>query len=144
LEGEYILWIDILKNNEEVNFSSEKVKIIVEKPLLLQIGSYTIGLMKVLIPAVILLILFLLITLYGWLKVFRLYRRVRKEGREAEQVSGRAFKVLRKGVDRHIARLKKVKRQLTDEEREFLQAFSEKLEEVEEIVTKEIRDISRL
>jgi len=143
-EGSYTLWVDMLKDNGEVALSSQEVVIYVETPLLLQIGSYTIGLMKVLIPALILLILFLLILLYGWFKFFALYRRVKKESREAELASNRSFKVLREGVDRHIKQLKKAKRKLTKEEMEFLQEFSEKLEEAEKVVTKEIKDISQL
>jgi len=143
-EGSYTLWVDMLRDDEEVVLSSQEVAIYVETPLLLQIGSYTIGLMKVLIPAALLLILFLLILLYGWIKFFSLYRRVKKESREAELVSNRSFKVLRRGVDRHIAKLKKANRKLTAEEMEFLQEFSDKLEEAEEVVTKEIRDITDL
>lgn len=143
-EGPYTLWVDMLKDNEEISLSSQKVVITAETPLLLQIGSYTIGLMKILIPALLLLILFIALLLYGWLKLFSLYRKVRKESREAEQVSERTFKVLRKGVDKHIKQLKKAKRKLTSEEMEFLQEFSEKLEEADRVVTKEIRDISQL
>ena len=143
-EGTYTLQVDMLGDSDEVLLTSQEVAVSVKTPLLLQIGSYTIGLMKVLIPAIILLLLFSFITLYGWLKLFKLYRGVRKESREAEQVSNKAFKVLREGVDRHIAQLKKTKRKLTDEEMEFLQEFSEKLEEADKIVTKEIRDISEL
>lgn len=144
VEGNYTLWVDMLGDEEEVTLSSQEIMVSAETPLLLQIGSYTIGLMKVLIPAVVLLMLFLAITLYGWLKLFGLYRRVKKEGREAEQVSSKTFRVLRSGVDRHVTQLKKVKRALTEEELEFLQEFSEKLEEAEEAVGKEIRDITRL
>ena len=143
-EGTYTLWVDMLGENDEILLTSQKINVLVTTPLLLQIGSYTIGLMKVLIPAAILLVLFLLITLYGWLQLFRLYRKMRKESREAQQVSNRAFRVLRKGVDRHIARMKKAKRKLTKEETAFLQEFSEKLEEAEEVVEKEIKDISEL
>lgn len=144
VDGTYTLWVDMLGDNDEILLTSREVAVSVKTPLLLQIGSYTIGLMKVLIPAVVLLLLFFFITLYGWLKLFTLYRRVRKESREAEHVSKKAFKVLRTGVDRHIMRLKKAGRKLTDEEREFLQEFSERLEEAEGIVTKEIKDITEL
>ncbi|PCI28748.1 hypothetical protein COB55_03485 [Candidatus Wolfebacteria bacterium] len=143
-EGSYTLWVDMLKDNGDIILTSQRVVTLVETPLLLRIGSYTIGLMKVLIPATILLILFLLLLLYGWFKFFALYRRVKKESREAEEVSARTFKVLRRGVDRHIKKLKKAKRKLTKEEAAFLKEFSEKLEEGEKVVKKEIQDISKL
>lgn len=78
-----------------------------------------------------------------WFRIPRTIARMRREAREAEQVSERAFKVLREGVAKHVARLKKVKRKLTNEEMEFLEQFDEKLEEAEEVIRKEIQDISR-
>lgn len=77
-----------------------------------------------------------------WFRIPRTIARMRREAREAEKVSEKAFRVLRDGVANHVARLKKVKRKLTDEETEFLEQFEQKLEEAEELVTKEIRDIS--
>jgi len=144
-EGEYVLWVDMLKENGEVSFSSEKVKIFAEKPLLLQIGSYTIGLMKVLIPATILLIIFLLIVLYGWYKFFSLYRKVRKESTEAEKITTKSFEILRKDISNHIAKLKRAgsNRKLTEEEVGFLEQFEEELEDAENIIDKEIKDITR-
>ena len=78
-----------------------------------------------------------------WFRIPRTIARMRREAREAEKVSEKAFRVLRDGVANHVARLKKVKRKLTDEEAEFLEQFEQKLEEAEEIITKEIQDISR-
>src|SRR3989344_3703058 len=80
---------------------------------------------------------------YFWFRIPRTIQHMRREAREAEKVSERAFKVLRDGVQKHVARLKKVNRKLTEEEAEFLEQFEQKLEEAEEIVTKEIQDISR-
>ena len=143
-EGDYTLWVDMLNDAEEVSLTSQKVTVLVETPLILQIGSYTIGLMKVLIPAVILLIIFLLTVLYGWLKFFKLYRRVRKESREAEMVLGKSFDILRKDLKEHIVKLKKARagRKLTSEEIEFLQQFAEELSGAEGAIEKEVKDIS--
>lgn len=144
IEGNYALWVDMLRDNEEISLSSQKVTVSVETPLLLQIGSYTIGLMKVLIPAVILLIIFLLIVLYGWYKFFGLYRKVKKESREAEKMLSKSFDILRKDLKEHIVKLKKVEssRKLTTEETEFLEHFKEALSEAEDAITKEVQDIS--
>ena len=79
-----------------------------------------------------------------WFRIPRTIQHMRREAREAEKVSENTFRVLREGVANHVARLKKVKRKLTEEEAEFLEQFEQKLEEAEEIVTKEIQDISRL
>ncbi len=143
-EGTYTLWVDMLKDNEEISLSSQTVTITVETPLLLQIGSYTIGLMKVLIPAAVLLILFLLVVLYGWLKFFRLYRKVRKESRQAEVILGKSFNILRKDLKAHITKLRRAQssRNLTSEEVEFLEEFDGELSEAEGIIEKEVKDIS--
>ncbi|MEK7613467.1 MAG: cohesin domain-containing protein [Patescibacteria group bacterium] len=143
-EGVYTVWVDLLGDDDEILLTSREIEVLVKTPLVLQVGSYTIGLMKVLIPAALLVILFLSIILYGWIRFFALFRRVRKESREAEAVSEKAFTVLRTGVDRHMAKLKKVNRKLTAEEIAFLEEFSERLEEAEKLVTKEIKDITKL
>lgn len=67
---------------------------------------------------------------------------MRREVQEAERTTEHAFKVLRDGVVRHIVRLKKLDRKLTKEEMEFLEEFEKKLEEAEDVITKEIKDIS--
>ncbi|MEK7477907.1 MAG: hypothetical protein AAB645_00870, partial [Patescibacteria group bacterium] len=77
-----------------------------------------------------------------WFRIPRTIARMRREAREAEKVSEKAFKILRDGVQNHVARLKKVKRKLTEEEAEFLEQFEQKLEEAEGAITKEIQDIS--
>ena len=77
-----------------------------------------------------------------WFKIPRSIRRMHREAEEAERVSERAFKVLREGVSRHLMRLKKTDRKLTKEEVAFLEEFEDKLGEAEEMITKEIRDIS--
>jgi len=78
-----------------------------------------------------------------WFRIPRTVQRMRREAREAEKVTDKSFRVLRDGVANHVARLKKVNRKLTAEEAEFLEQFEQKLEEAEEIITKEIQDISR-
>lgn len=142
--GNYTLWVDMLKDNEEIGLSSQKVVIVSETPLLLQIGSYTIGLMKVLIPAAILLIIFLLTILYGWYKFLNLYRKVRKEGREAEKILEKSFNTLRKDIRGHIAKVKRaqITRKLTSEEVDFLEQFEKELFEAEKTITKEVQDFS--
>lgn len=145
VEGDYTLWVDMLKDNEEISLSSQKVTVSVQTPLLLQIGYYTISLMKVLIPAAVLLILFLLILLYGWYKFFNLYRKVKRESSEAEKILGKSFKILHKDLMDHISKLRRTesKRKLTSEEIEFLERFEEELTEAESVLEKEVKDISK-
>lgn len=144
VEGSYTLWVDMIKDNEEISLSSQKVTISVETPLILQIGSYTISLMEIMIPAIVLLLVFLFIVLYGWHKFFSLYRKVKKESREVEQVLDKSFDILRKDWGEHTNKLRRAesKRKLTPEEIEFLEQFEQELSEAESVIEKEVKDIS--
>lgn len=144
-EGELSVWAEIVETDGTVKATSDKLSILVEKPLLLTLGSYTIALMKVLIPAVGLVVFFLLIILYGWLKFFTLYRRIKKESVEAEKIVDKSFELLKKDLENHLLKLNKAKakRKLTAEESSFLRSFGKDLEEAEQIIKKEVKDISK-
>lgn len=81
-----------------------------------------------------------------WFGIFGLIRRMRKEAREAEEVTEQAFAVLKKGVQRHITRLaqKKSTQRITAEELAFLEELQDTIEQAEKRVTKEVRDISHV
>lgn len=144
-EGNYTVWVEALADDKNITLSSQNINIFVEKPLILSIGSYTIGLMKVLIPAAILVIIFILLIMYGWYKFFNLYRRVKKESLEAEKVLGKSFDILHSDLREYIQKLRKAefKRKLTKEEIEFLEKFDDDLTDAEDIISKEIKDVSR-
>jgi hypothetical protein len=79
---------------------------------------------------------------YLWFKILRVVRHMKQEAHEAERVSEKAFRLMRKDIETHIMRLKGVKRKLTAEEMAFLEQFERELGEAEEVIAKEIRDIS--
>ncbi len=83
--------------------------------------------------------------IFMWYRFARVIRRLRREGREAEKMLEKSFNILRKDIDTHIARLKaaKDKRKLTAEEILFLEEFEKNLTEAEDIITKEMKDISQ-
>ena len=70
-------------------------------------------------------------------------RRLRRESREAEQVLKKSFIILRKDIVAHVDRIKKLKRKLTTEEIVFLEQFEKELSKAEEVIVKEIKDISK-
>lgn len=82
---------------------------------------------------------------YLWYRLSRMVRRLRREAKEAERMLKKTFSTLRKDVDNHIIKLKaiKKKRKLTVEEVEFLERFGKNLADSEDVLTKEIEDISR-
>jgi hypothetical protein len=145
-KGTYTLWVDMLKDDGEISISSQRIAIVAEIPLLISIGSYTIGLMKVLVPAAILLTVFLFTLIYGVYKFVHLYRRVGKEGRKADNVIEKSFTILRRDVRDHVIKLQKAeyRRKLTLEEIEFLERFEEDLAKAEDMIEKEVRDIYKL
>ena len=100
--------------------------------------------------SLIILILLALAAIIGigistWYRLSRIIRRLRHEGREAEKVLEKSFNLLRKDVHAHVMRLKAVKdkRKLTTEEILFLEEFEKNLKEAENIITKEIQDVSQ-
>lgn len=82
--------------------------------------------------------------IFMWYRFARVIRRLRREGREAEKMLEKSFNILRKDIDTHISRLKaaKDKRKLTAEEILFLEEFEKNLTEAEDIITKEMKDVS--
>src|SRR3989344_1910039 len=98
------------------------------------------------LSAVILVILSLALLLgggaYVWYRSLRIVRKLDRKSREAEKVLAKAFAILRKDIASHIARLKSVKRELTAEEVVFLEQFEKELGEAEEVIAKEIQDVS--
>ncbi len=144
-EGELILWAEVVEADGTVIATSDKLTVLVETPLLFRLGTYTISLMKVLIPATGLLIAFLFIVLYGWLKFFTLYHQIKKEGSEAEKIVDKSFELLKKDLQDHLLKLANAKsrRKLTAEEKSFLTNFGKDLGEAEQVIKKELKDISR-
>jgi len=78
-------------------------------------------------------------------RVTRLYRNMRKKAETAEVVSVEAFNILREDITKHINKFEKAKltRTLSKEEIAFLKNFEKSLEEAENIVIKEIKEVSK-
>ena len=82
---------------------------------------------------------------YVWRRYLSIISSMKKESREAEDTVKKSFDILRKDLREHIAKLKRAesKRKLTKEEIEFLEQFEEELEDAENVIDKEIGDITR-
>lgn len=81
--------------------------------------------------------------IYVWNHTLGKIRKMNREAKEADQVSEYVFKILKNGVKNHTNRLKKLKRKLNSDEVDFLEKFDTKLDEAENIIRKEIKDISK-
>lgn len=119
--------------------------IIINPKFLTSVMSFILSYLSLLILILLALAAIIGIGISMWYRLSRIIRRLRREGREAEKVLEKSFNLLRKDVKTHIARLKAVKdkRKLTEEEILFLEEFEKNLREAENIITKEIQDVSR-
>lgn len=84
-----------------------------------------------------------IVSVFAWYRFLRIIRRMRREAREAERASERALTVLRDGVTKHITQLKRAKRKPATDGAEFLEELERKLKKAEDIVMKEVKDITR-
>ena len=82
---------------------------------------------------------------YLYYRLLGIIRRLRRESGEAEKVLEKSFKLLRKNIDRHVARLRaaRSKRSLTTDELLFLEEFEKNLMDTKRTIMKEIKDVSR-
>ena len=141
--GIYKLWAEAIDNRGAKSSPSETVTIVVEKTTFLTIGSWTVSFLAVIIPIIALLILLLLIILYGWRKLSKFRKGLRKEVREAEATLHKAFDFLKEEILTQIKAIEKARtrRQLTEEEEKLVNRLKKDLDSAEKLIRKEIDDI---
>lgn len=142
--GEYKLWVEVLKNDGSISMSSDKVTISVEKPLLLQVGSYTTELLSVLVPGIGLLVLLLFITYYGWHRFFVLRGHMKKNLKQVEEKTHQAFKILSEEISAHLEVLDRTKgvRKLTKKEEEAIDELKNAVAQMDQYIEKQIEKAS--
>lgn len=93
--------------------------------------------------AIILLVLVLLILLILWRDSKK--KRLRKEIREADESVHKSFDLLKEEVEEQIRGLEKVKsrRKLTEKENNIISQLKKDLDDAEEFIRKEIKDIDK-
>ncbi len=138
--GEYKLWVDVLNNNGEVVMSSDKVTVSVQKPLLLQVGSYTTELLSVLVPGLALLILLLFMTYYGWHRFFVLRGYMKKNLEHSKEKTHKAFEVLPGGTSAHLELVDRTKglRNLTKEEEYAIDELKTAVAQMDKYIQKKV------
>jgi hypothetical protein len=142
-DGTYRLWAEVANALGAQSLPSEKVVIAIAKTALLQVGSWAVSLLAVVIPLVALIFILLYIVWYGWHTLTRLRKRIRKEVLEVESTLHRAFDILQEDIREQIKLLEKTrgKRELTKEEDKIVKQLKKDLETAEKFVKKEIEDI---
>jgi hypothetical protein len=144
--GEYTIWAEILNYSGVKTISSPKIKVQGIKPVLTQIGSFTTGLLSMLIPALAMLILLMLMIYYGWYKFKFLRTMIKREVDDVESALHKAFNLLHKNVYEQIKTIENVKavRALTKEEDKIMGQLKEILAKSEQNFGKEISDIKKI
>ena len=144
-DGIYRLWAEAVDERGAKSLPSEKITIAIAKQAILQVGSWVVSLLVVVIPLVALIFVFLFIVWYGWYKFSLLRKRIRKEVRGVESALHRAFDTLKEDIREQIKLLEKTRsrRQLTEEEEKIVKQFKKDLDTAEKFVKKEIEDIEK-
>ncbi len=144
-DGTYRLWAEVVNARGAKSLPGEKITIAIAKPAILQVGSWAVNLLAVIIPLVALIFVLLFIVWYGWHKFSLLRKRIRKEVREVETTLHRAFDTLKEDIREQIKLLEKTRgrRQLTEEEDKIVKQLKKDLDTAEKFVKKEIEDIEK-
>ena len=144
-DGAYTLWTEVVDERGAKSGPSEKLIIAVKRPAFLQVGSWVVSLLAVVVPFVALIILFLFVSWYGWHKFSLFRKRLKKEVRETESALHKAFDLLKEDIREQVKMLEKTKnkRELTEEEEKLIKRLKKDLDDAEESVRKEIEDIEK-
>ena len=141
--GLYTLWAITTDSRGATSQPSDKVTININSSSLLVIGSFVVNVLTILVPLIALLILLVLLLLWSWHRFILMRERLRRDIRNVESGLHKAFNLLRDDVREQIRALEKVRarRKLTEEEEKIIDRFKKNLDDVEEFVDKEMKDI---
>ena len=121
---------------------SDEVRIIVEKPGYIVIGSLVVSVLSILVPLVALLVFLVFGTWYLWHRLVRWRRRVRKEKHEAEDQLTPEFDAIVKNLNKKVGLLKTSRKgKLTKSEAELIEQIESDIRAARGRIAKEIEDI---
>ena len=125
---------------------SNVVRLAVQEPRYIRIGSMVISALSIVIPLLALVAGLLFLVWYTLIYFRRFRRRVRVESVEALEILRREFSELQAIVREHETAMQKARKnnKLTKAEQAMIEALDRSLQESQETVEKEIRDVTRL
>jgi hypothetical protein len=144
--GVYELTAQATDENGARSEPSDAVRIAVQQPGYLQIGSFLVSVLSVVVP-LILLVLFLILGLWYVLLVRRRFRKtVRVESREALEILKTEFSNLQTVLrsSEHNMKESRKSKKLTNAESEMIEAMDRALQASQKRVEKEVEDVRRL
>ncbi len=124
--------------------ASDPIRVVVEEPGYVRIGSFAVSVLSVLVPLLALVGLLIFTSSYILARMKVLKRGVARESREAESMLVREFKELRSllSAQRDVLAASRKTGKLTKSEQDILEEFSHALTEAEQRVMKEIEDVT--
>ncbi len=143
-QGVYVLTATAKDQYGNVSEESDEIRIIVDAPGYVIVGSMLINILSVIVPVVSLIIVLIFGTWYLWHRLIRWKRRVLKEALEAEERLTLEFDSIVKNLNESIAELKESrKNKLTKAETGLIDRIESDLKSARIKIAKEIEDIER-
>lgn len=123
---------------------SDPIRIVVEEPGYVRIGSFAVSVLSVMVPLFALLGLLIFVTWFIFGRLRGLKRGVARESLEAEHILVREFKELKALLEaqRQVLASSRKAGKLTKSEHELIEEFAHALSESERRVMKEIEDVT--
>ena len=140
--GIYQVWAQITDQRGAKSNLTEKNVIEVALPALIKFGKIAINYLSIVVSLAALIIVLIGIILYGWFKISKIRKKLRKETKEANQSVSRSFQILRKEMQEQIEYFDK-KPGLTKKEKEIRDNLIKVLNISEKFIKKEIKDIEK-
>ena len=124
---------------------SDTIRIVVEVPGYIKIGSFMISILSILVPVLALFILLIFGLWYLWHKLLVWRNRVAKETIEAENALVQEFDEITKNLHGNTLKLKKSRKgKLTKAEEELITQIQKDITQARKRVSKEIEDIEKI
>ncbi len=144
-QGVYVITAVARDSYGSVSEPSDEIKIIVEAPGYVVVGSLLINILSVLVPVTALIVVLIFGTWYLWHRLIRWKRRVLKEAIEAEERLTLEFDMIVQNLNESIAELKNSRKsKLTKAESALIERIESDVMTARTKIKKEIEDIEKV
>lgn len=139
-EGVYKIWAEMVDSKGARSGPSEKIIIEAVVPYFLRIGRLAIDYLTIIITLIVLLIGLLVIIGYLFYRIMLWRERMKKETKEAKNITEKAFKALVEEVEEQVANIDGNPR-LSEREKNVSENLKNSLNIAKDFIEKEIKDI---
>lgn len=146
VSGVYSLFATAIDQHGAASNPSDTIKILVQKPGYMVIGSFLINVLSVVIPLIALCILGWLVVAYGYRRMLVLRQGIIRESGEATAMAEHEFAAIRAVLDRHAEALIASRKtgKLTAAETALIKEVRSVVAEAEARVEKEVADVAAI